>query len=268
MAKQSLTTIFPFLVVTLVCVGWVELFYRGVEKNLLEAVVIEQKTIETGDVKTTASKSPPVATDVDYSIITRRNLFGPPPSATDDAATSSPVIEEELEATALDVVLMGTVGGEEGNERAIILKKKDRSQDLYQVGQIIEGAVIKEIKRGRVILTVDGRDEMLDISEARQFANNVSPPVAATSGLRRRPVVVAPQANAEIAEPASPRVVRPLRRIVRPRAAIVAEQTEQGVPPEDVEQPSEMEAEQTLPENEAVSSEDMERSENEEAVTQ
>lgn len=227
MAKQSLSAIVPFLIVTLLCVGCVELFYLGLEKYLLEPA--KKKTIS---VIAAQEEAQPVETDgakkdVDYGVITRRNLFGPPPSGTEAIEKGPPQPEVAPEPTTLDVVLLGTVGAEEENGRAIILRKKDRSQDLYQVGEMIDGAIIKEIQRGKVILTVDGRDEMLDISEARQFMQANSPPVSAAPMMRRRPVTMAaPQTNENLADP-TPRVVQPLRRIVRPRTAIVAEQVEQ-----------------------------------------
>ncbi|SHO50904.1 type II secretion system protein N [Desulfopila aestuarii] len=238
MAKYSSTALFPFLIVTLLCVGGVELLYNGLERYLLEPTTTVQKQIETGGGGTVASGTPPLEENVDYSVITRRNLFGPPPSSADSTtATETPPVED-LEATTLEVVLMGTVDTDGDDGRAIILKKKDRSQEMYQVGEVIEGALIKDIQRGRVILTVDGRDELLDISEAREYAQNASP-VAARPAVRRRPVVVAPQEAIE----APPRVVRPLRRIVRPRSAIQAEQAveenllnEEDVPP-DTEEP-------------------------------
>lgn len=234
MAKYGSTALFPFLIVTLLCVGGVELLYRGLAAFLSVPTTTEQKPVAAKVKETVASGTVSPQKTEDYSIITRRNLFGPPPSSTKatDTAETAPV--EELEATTLDLVLMGTVDTDGDDGRAIILKKKDRSQDLYQVGEMIEGASIKDIQRGRVILTVDGRDELLDISEAREFAQNASP-VSASPAVRRRPVVVAPQETVQ--EP--PRVVRPLRRIVRPRVAVEAEQpaeentvNEEDLPPD------------------------------------
>lgn len=67
---------------------------------------------------------------------------------------------------------------------------------------------------------------MLDISEARQFAQG-SIPLTAGSAQRRRPVVVAPQdASTSTELQSTPPVVRPLRRVVRPRGVPVAEPAE------------------------------------------
>jgi type II secretory pathway component PulC len=94
-----------------------------------------------------------------------------------------------LEATALDIVLMGIVDGRHQDRRAVILTKKDRSQQMYQTGDMVAGALIKNISRSGVILRVNGRDEILDMSEAGNFrSKNVAGPVS---------VSVRPQAQVE-----------------------------------------------------------------------
>lgn len=238
MAKYSSTALFPFLVVTLLCVGGVEFLYHSLDRYLFTSTTTVQDNTRTGTEKSALTGTIRQSKKVDFSVIVKRNLFGVPPALAQSATSAEAPPVEELEATTLDVVLMGTVDAEGDDGRAIILKKSDRSQDIYRVGEMIEGASIKKIQRGRVVLTVDGRDELLDISEAREYDQNAGP-VAARPALRRRPVVVAPQQAVQ----APPRVVRPLRRIVRPRAAIEAEQPvdenmtpENDVPPE-IEEP-------------------------------
>lgn len=81
--------------------------------------------------------------------------------------------------TSLQIVLVGTITGSEGTERAIILDKTKRKQELYSKGDEIQGALVKEIRRGRVILAQNGREEVLDISEAakmRPRAPQIAPP--------------------------------------------------------------------------------------------
>ena len=223
MAKFTSTALFPFLLVTLLAAATVELGYYCLERFVFDPVATaagvlrKEKTVALPGQQ--VEQVLPQAQTLDYSVITRRNLFGTPPSS----ATAEPVqAEEELEATTLDIVLMGTVDTDGDDGRAIILKKSDRSQEIYQVGDMVEGASVKEIQRGRVILSVDGRNELLDISEARQYAARSAPAASRTAALRRTPVV-RPQATVP---QDAPRVVRPLRRIVRPQAAIAADQAE------------------------------------------
>ena len=231
MARNRLSALLPFLLVTLFCVGSVELFYRSLEKYLFSDQ--QQEVAVQGEVRPEPAQQsgPPARQEVSHEVITRRNLFGPPPAESgDQPSANEPVVEEELEKTTLELVLMGTIDGVDDQGRAIILKKKDRSQDLYKVGDVVEGALVKEISRGRVIINVDGRDELLDINEARQFVQSGMMPAVRAPVLRRRPVVEPEGASGEADVQAAPRVVRPLRRIVRPR--IVTAPSEENDTPE------------------------------------
>lgn len=220
MAHFRSTALFPILVVTLFAIGGVELGYYCLEVFVLDtAPEHRRQVVQQPAPRSQLAEGEQQVEVMDYAIITRRNLFGPPPSPGESAPVQ---VEEELEATTLDIVLMGTVDTDGDAGRAIILKKKDRSQDIYQVGDLVEGASVKEIQRGRVILSVDGRNELLDISEARQYASSTTPVPTRSAALRRTPVV-RPEPTAQ---QQAPRVVRPLRRIVRPQAAIAADQAE------------------------------------------
>jgi len=75
---------------------------------------------------------------------------------------------------------MGTITGTDGVERAIIYDKAERKQELYQKGDFLQQAAIKQIMRGKVILSLDGKDEILDIADARsvkvpQYKSAVTP---------------------------------------------------------------------------------------------
>ena len=107
-------------------------------------------------------------TITDYTIITKRNLFGkvqekpvaPPPE---------PKPEPIVTATKLDLTLLGTISGKKEESRAFIqgkIKGKQK-QDIYYVGDTIQNARIKEINRGQIILTVNGKDEVLLMKESK-----------------------------------------------------------------------------------------------------
>jgi hypothetical protein len=237
MMLTRVSTIFPYLLITLLCVGGVELFYRGVERFLLKPVNIEQHVAEEVAEPEIGVAMP--KRTVDYSIITSRNLFGPPPEETTDAESEEALDDEELEPTTLDVVLMGTIDGTEQGSRAIILNKNDRKQELYQVGDTVEGALVKEIQRGKVILSVNGRDEMLDMSEAAQY-NQGSPQAVTTPAMVRRKANLRPSrqiTSGDGQETVSrPRPVQPSRRVVRPRNVDPADAAAEA-PPDFEEEP-------------------------------
>jgi len=107
------------------------------------------------------------------SIIIRRNLFG--------ALTEPADIQQEqvidignLEASKLQVVLLGTVMGGADASRAIILTKDGYTQEIYQEGDYIQGALIRKITRRNVILSHNGRDEYLDMNESHKYAPKVA----------------------------------------------------------------------------------------------
>jgi type II secretory pathway component PulC len=131
-----------------------------------------------------------------------------------------------MELSSLNVVLMGTVNGEKGDNRAIVLDKSTNKQQLYEVGDVIQGAQVKEVLRGKVILLYNGKDEMLDMSEAANVRAGTAASVA-----RARVGGVPPRASRAISrEPVTrpalsprgkpgrvisgPRTIRPSRSII------------------------------------------------------
>lgn len=217
------------LIITLLCIGAVEGFYYLLETSIRpkEQLAVEQSPPVQSTTQNPSSPEPTIAAekteqppiDPDISVITSRNLFG---SRVGDGPTpqqQDPL--EGMELSSLDVVLMGTVtAGIEEDQRAIIYDKTNGRQDLYQEGDYIQQAAVKDIMRGKVILNIDGRDEMLDISQARQV--NVPPPdqpvmpVTTTEQVIGRPVGAEP---AIVEQPPQQQVVRPTdqSRVILPR---------------------------------------------------
>lgn len=212
------TDIFSLLIITFLCVGFVEGGYQALEYLVLRPPVKEV----TAAKESPAAAGPIAATrqerKYDYRIILQRNLFGPPPG-TDAPPTPEPVTQTEvLQPTSLNIVLMGTINGGENADRAIILDKSSRKQELYEAGDAIQGAVIKEILRGKVILAYNGKDEMLDMSEAANVRPTFNVPVKKLDGgLNRSPTTVAPQNQRVTPRSVSPRGT-PRRVTTRPRA--------------------------------------------------
>jgi type II secretory pathway component PulC len=169
--------ILSFVLATLLAAGGVELFYSSLSQALRgdkEAVQTKtEKTVPTGT-SMTANADTPVRipfkrTTVrenkeDYTIISKRNLFG---KIEENNIEKAPEPEPVLTATSLKLVLLGTIGGTASDQRAFIRNKKDNTQDIYYKGDAIEHALIKEISRGQIILTVNGKDEVLLMEESK-----------------------------------------------------------------------------------------------------
>ena len=164
-----LSIIGSFVLATLLAAASVELFCRSLE----HALVVEEQssTAEASGPARMESAAPapgnavnPRENSIDYTIISKRSLFGKVQQETVEAPpTAAPV----LEATSLDLTLIGTISGGVNEQRAIIQDKRKKTQDIYYQGDSVGPALIKEILRGKIILTVRGKDEVLLMKEPK-----------------------------------------------------------------------------------------------------
>lgn len=167
----------------------------------------------------------------DYTIIIARNIFQA--GITEAAEETVEVEPEELEPTKLKLSLKGTVSGKERDSRAIIADDLKQQQDIYQVGDTIQGSLIKTIERGRVILEVNGVDEVLSLADREGGGPAYEPPA---SEFYQEPVDV--QVMPEpVEQPEQPEVIQeaeetpePLEGVDQPDAGDVPEPAEQVVP--------------------------------------
>jgi len=112
-------------------------------------------------------KTPIRIKNSDYKIIVKRNIF----SAILDVKnkeTKEKIDTSSLAPTSLSLSLLGTIAGGQKEARAIIQNTKTKAQDMYQIGDAIENGIIKVIERGKVILQVRGRNEVLLIKEDKK----------------------------------------------------------------------------------------------------
>lgn len=87
--------------------------------------------------------------------------------------TASPVNKtdinlDEMNRTELNLKLWGTVTGDAESSYAVIENTQNRQQNLYRAGDSIENATVKLILRSKVVLAVNGRDEILAMEELQQ----------------------------------------------------------------------------------------------------
>ena len=98
-----------------------------------------------------------------YKPIIKRNIFGSGEDVSKEIRTEE---IENLQPTSLKLALLGTVSGNRQNTFAVIEEIDKKKQALYRVGDSVQGAIVKKILRGKVILRVKERDEILTIEEA------------------------------------------------------------------------------------------------------
>jgi len=110
----------------------------------------------------------------EYQVIVKRNIFGAVLEQEAAVREEEKTPEPEPEKTTLKLTLLGTVSGNERDARAIIVDEKEKKQDIYQIGDAVQGALITEIKRGKVILEVDGRRQFLVIKERKDSGGGLT----------------------------------------------------------------------------------------------
>jgi general secretion pathway protein C len=69
---------------------------------------------------------------------------------------------------------------------AVIEEAKSRQQNLYKVGDAVQNATVKMVFREKVILSVNGQDEILEIEEIRGRVSGRMPPQTATNSRRQK----------------------------------------------------------------------------------
>lgn len=161
MARVAVKLVLLFLLVY----AGVFLYYNRLEKRWLAGTGQPVK-MRTEESRVAAGKDtePPDSAPAtqDFQIIVTRNIF----QASLESTVQKPAAEiEELAPTSLDLTLLGTVTGNERDARAIIVDNKENKQDLYQVGDAVQGAFIESIERGKITLDVNGNKEALLIKE-------------------------------------------------------------------------------------------------------
>lgn len=100
-----------------------------------------------------------------YDAIKERNLFNTKSAIGADDTKTEDVDVTSLKKTSLKMKLWGTILGPPGMSYAIIEETTKRVQDLYRKGDTIQNATIKHILREKVVLSVGGRDEILEMEK-------------------------------------------------------------------------------------------------------
>lgn len=96
-----------------------------------------------------------------YNKIIERNLF----NTKKKTNKIERVNIESLKQTDLKLKLWGTVTGDGGKTYAVIEEQKGKKQNLYKVGDTIQNATLKIILREKVVLNVNGKDEILELEK-------------------------------------------------------------------------------------------------------
>jgi general secretion pathway protein C len=120
-----------------------------------------------------------------YQAILERDLFKTAESSRPEKKEAEAIELEKLEETELNLRLWGTVTGSTERAYAVIEDKSKRRQGLYHKGDAIQDATIKMILRKKVVLRVNGKDEILVMEDEKR--NGASRAAAASGRDARSP---------------------------------------------------------------------------------
>lgn len=180
-------------IIALLLYAGVSFWYGRTEKQL-QSMVAAEKTKPAASAKPKKDKALPVE-KTDYAIILTRNIFKSVLEPTGKPIGTEDTDLDSLAETSMQLALLGTVSGSREDARAIIREEKSKKEDIYQVGSEVQGALITRIDRGKVVLQVNGREEVLNIKEPESgapAAGGMEPVPAQTAEGAENP---APQAS-------------------------------------------------------------------------
>jgi general secretion pathway protein C len=115
-----------------------------------------------------AKGTAPASRLADYRVIVERNLFnsGKQALAGAEKTADAALDVDKLKQTDLKVKLVGTTRGSVDQAWAAAIEDpKTREHKLYRTGDTLQNATIKMILREKVVLTVNGKDEVLNQEE-------------------------------------------------------------------------------------------------------
>lgn len=111
----------------------------------------------------TTPRNEPIPLLSDYNPIIERNLFN---TKKESGGQPELVDIENLQPTSLKLKLLGTVTGNHHQAFAVIQDATKKEQHLYRTGDAVQNATLKMILREKVVLRVNGKDEVLEIESA------------------------------------------------------------------------------------------------------
>lgn len=170
-------TIFNFVALSVLLFISVDIFYRIVGGQLNDVSIREIAEARPSPAK--GYGRPPLS---NYRAITERNVFG---SLENVSEGIKPSDIENLEPTKLKLALVGTVAGSDEDAAAFIEETDKRRQELYRVGDSVKDATLKAILEGKVVLSVDGKDEILTMEEPSSSRSSSSSTLRVSSATSR-----------------------------------------------------------------------------------
>jgi len=125
-----------------------------------QSAVVEPISTTDGEINA-LSKDPAEADNPD--IIIKRNIFGSSGLSSAKQNPEQVTKVNSISALRARLRLLATVAGDEEVACAVIENVKTKIQDLYRIGDIIEGTRIERIDRNKIVLINEGQREVLNL---------------------------------------------------------------------------------------------------------
>lgn len=176
---KNIYTILNYLAIAAIIAIGVDSFYRFFEAKLeqpyFEKTSEIQKTDKTKNKRSQRLKS--------YKVIDRRSIFGKIAQSDSGPGEDLPGPGDLPPTDLNNISLLGTAVINQENSIAIIsVRGKRPPEDTYKIGDNVEGALIKNIYRNKVVLRVNGEDQVLvKEEEPVRTGNTTASPVPRTS---------------------------------------------------------------------------------------
>ena len=151
---DKLKYFFFFLLVTAAAYALSTLFLSYLDRELAKDLPLPAPGKSSVENKT-APPLPPA----DYSKSLAKRTA--PLERKEDTSKKTSRVQEKPGLSSLNLKLLGTVVNEKGSSWAIILDLDRDRQDMVSVGSVVAGARVVSIGKDRVVLNVNGREEIL-----------------------------------------------------------------------------------------------------------
>jgi general secretion pathway protein C len=179
MIPKAIFTVINLICITVSTYFVVDGFYAG-----LAAMLTDQPPSAQQPAYPVSASDPPQRPFSAYKVVLDRNLFGTSSVA---ESQNKKMDVESLEETKLNLKLWGTVSGANEGDYAVIEDVKTHEQDPYRKGDTIQTATVKEIFREKVVLNVEGKDEVLQMQDLASGSA-----IGRSSGLPARAAATSP----------------------------------------------------------------------------
>lgn len=162
---KNLFSFINIVFATLIVFFCVELFYQVVSAKMIQASFSDKASLSISLKNSQFSKNSGIKSPKKhlstYQSITNRDLFKTKNIIEKSDKQLSDLDLEKLKQTSMKLKLFGTITGEKGYAYAVIEETQKKKQGLYRQGDTIQDAEIKLILRKKVVLSVNGKDEIL-----------------------------------------------------------------------------------------------------------